>query len=160
MIEDLRRHAFEHALVPIFQHADNEGLAPNIEWTARLASLSPGASGVFLSSRRSRRFVTVDTCQQPPRRVSMPRLFSCAAIARRLVAPPARMSSTTGARSRACRSALRAMAARSGAPPLPARQSAAAPLGLPAAHRGSWPPPAPPWPAWRSPPAPAAPPAP
>ena len=45
-----------------------------------------------------------------------------------LTAPPARMSSTTGARSCACRSALHAMACRSGAPPLPARLSAAAPL--------------------------------
>ena len=34
-------------------------------------------------------------------------------------------------RSRACRSAFLAMAARSGAPPLPARLSAAAPFGLP-----------------------------
>ena len=39
--------------------------------------------------------------------------------------------STTGARSWACRSALRAMAARSGAPPLPGRLRASAPLGLP-----------------------------
>ena len=41
----------------------------------------------------------------------------------------------------ACRSALRAMAALSGAPPLPARLSAAAPWGCPAAPRGSLPPP-------------------
>ena len=45
--------------------------------------------------------------------------------------PAGRVSSTTGARSRACRSAIRAIAARSGAPPFPARLSAAAPLGLP-----------------------------
>ena len=61
----------------------------------------------------------------------MPRPFSSPAIALGLVAPPERMSSTTDARSRACRSALRAMAARSGAPPLPARLRASAPLGLP-----------------------------
>ena len=47
----------------------------------------------------------------PPRRVSMPRSLSSAAIARRLVAPAARMSASTGARSCACRSALAAMAA-------------------------------------------------
>ena len=64
----------------------------------------------------------------------MPRSLSSAAIARRLVAPPARMSSTTGARSRACRSAFRAMAARSGAPPLPARRIASMPFGLPSLH--------------------------
>ena len=61
----------------------------------------------------------------------MPRALSSAAIARRLIAPLARMSAITGARSRAWSSALRAMAARSGAPLLPARRSAAAPLGLP-----------------------------
>ena len=37
---------------------------------------------------RSSRFVTVETCQRPPRRVSMPRAFSSAAIVLRLVAPP------------------------------------------------------------------------
>jgi Protein of unknown function (DUF3489) len=67
--------------------------------------------------RRSSKFITVETCHRPPRRVSMPRSFSSAAIARRLVAPLARMSSTTGARSRACRSAFRAIAARSVEPP-------------------------------------------
>ena len=80
---------------------------------------------------RSSRFITVETCQRPPRRVSMPRAFTRPAMVRRLVAPPERMSSTTGARSCACRSALRAIAARIGAPPLPARLSAAAPSGLP-----------------------------
>jgi hypothetical protein len=34
-----------------------------------------------LSPNRSSRFVTVDTCQRPPRRVSMPQGFSLAAIA-------------------------------------------------------------------------------
>ena len=61
----------------------------------------------------------------PPRRVSMPRALSSPAIARRLVAPPARMSATTGARSWACRSALRAMAARR---PRPRRPPPGAPL--------------------------------
>ena len=70
---------------------------------------------------------------------------------------PPRMSSTTGARSRACRSALRPIAALSGAPPLPARRIASMPLGLPSltprafATANS---------TWRSPRAPAAPPAP
>ena len=44
------------------------------------------------SPSRSRRFITVDTCQRPPRRVSMPRALSSPAIARRLVAPHERMS--------------------------------------------------------------------
>ena len=61
----------------------------------------------------------------------MPRSLSSSAIARRLLAPPPRMSSTTGARSRAWRSAFFAMAARSGASPLPARRIASMPLGLP-----------------------------
>jgi len=58
--------------------------------------------------------MTVETCQRPPRRVSMPRAFSSSAMARRLVAPPNRMSSRTGARSRACLSAFAATAALSG----------------------------------------------
>ena len=101
----------------------------------------------------------VEPPRRPPR-VSMPRALSSVAIALRLVAPKPQMSATTGARSWACRSALRAMAARSGAPPRPARLSAAAPWGCRAAHRGSWPRPAPPWCAWRSPRARPAPPAP
>ena len=56
--------------------------------------------------RRSSRFTTVETCQRPPRRVSMPRAFSSTAIARKVMCPELRMSSMTGARSRACRSAL------------------------------------------------------
>ena len=64
----------------------------------------------------------------------MPRALSSPAIARRLVAPPERMSSTTGARSCACRSALRAMAARSGAPPLPARLQRRRPVGVAEPH--------------------------
>ena len=83
------------------------------------------------SPSRSSRFITVDLCQRPPWRVSMPRALSSSAIAPRPTCPPARMSATTNARSRARRSALRPMAARSGAPPLPARRRAAAPLGLP-----------------------------
>ena len=90
---------------------------------AKLDRLSRNAA--FLLTLR------VETCQRPPRRVSMPRPFSSAAMARRLVAPPERMSATTGASSWACRMALRAMAALSAAAPRPARLSAAAPLGLP-----------------------------
>ena len=60
---------------------------------------------------------------RPPRRVSMPRALSSAAIARRVVAPPARMSATTGARSRACRSALADTAALSGGIVAAARSS-------------------------------------
>jgi hypothetical protein len=82
-------------------------------------------------SKRFSRFITVHTCHRQLRRVRMPRLFISAAMARRLVAPPLRMSSTTACRSSAWRSALRAIAARSAAPPLPARLRAAAPLGLP-----------------------------
>ena len=66
--------------------------------------------------------VTVETCQLPPPRVKIPRPFSSVARARRLVAPPARMSFTTARRSSACRSAFRAIASRSGAPPFPERQ--------------------------------------
>jgi hypothetical protein len=50
---------------------------------------------------------------------------------RRLVAPPARRSAITGARSRAWASALAATVARGAAPPFPGRLSAAAPFGLP-----------------------------
>jgi hypothetical protein len=56
------------------------------------------------------------------------RAFSSPVIGRRLIAPPARMSSTTRAGSSACRSALRVIAARSRVPPLPARLCAAAQL--------------------------------
>jgi hypothetical protein len=77
--------------------------------------------------RRLSKFITVETCQRPPRRVRMPRAFIPSAIARRLVAPPARMSSTTALRSSACRSAFRAMASLSGCPPRPARPSPSQP---------------------------------
>ncbi len=80
---------------------------------------------------RFNKFITVETCQRPPRRVRMPRPFSSPAIARRLVAPPARISSTTARRSSAWRSAFLAIASLSGCPPRPARLRAAAPLGLP-----------------------------
>jgi hypothetical protein len=71
-----------------------------------------------------------DTCHRPPRCVSIPRTLSSAAIARSVVAPLARMSAMTGARSRAKRTALALTVTRSSAPPLPARLSAAAPFGL------------------------------
>lgn len=64
--------------------------------------LQPGlAHAASVRPIRSSMFVTVETCHRPPRRVSIPRSFS-SAIARKLVVPPARMSSTTSARSRAC----------------------------------------------------------
>ena len=73
-----------------------------------------------LSPRRSSRFITVETCQRPPRRVSIPQRqlvrdrpqAGCAAESGcpRL---PARGHSRAG-------SALRPIAARSGAPPFPA----------------------------------------
>ena len=50
---------------------------------------------------RSSRFITVDTCQRPPRRVRMPRAFGSAAITRRLRFRFARLSANSGARSRA-----------------------------------------------------------
>ena len=60
---------------------------------------------------RSSRFPVFDTCQRPPRRVCMPRAFSSPAMARRLVAPPARVPAITGAWSRAWASALTETAA-------------------------------------------------
>ena len=41
-----------------------------------MANRSSQDNARSLSPSRSRRFVTVETCQRPPRRVSMPRLFS------------------------------------------------------------------------------------
>ena len=76
-------------------------------------------------------FRTFDTCHCPPRRVSMPRSLSAAAMPRSDVIPCRRKSSTTGARSHACWSAFRETVSLSAAPPFPARLSAAAPLGLP-----------------------------
>ena len=45
------------------------------------------------------RLITVDLCQRPPRRVSMPRALSSSAIAPRAACPEARTSASTGARS-------------------------------------------------------------
>ena len=63
------------------------------------------------TSALSRRFRTLETCQRPPRRVIIPRQFSWVAISRRLVAPLARISATTSARSAAKWSAFRVTAA-------------------------------------------------
>ena len=49
-------------------------------------------------SSRASRFLTFDTCHRPPRRVFMPRAFSSAARARRVVWPWAWRSAMTGAR--------------------------------------------------------------
>ncbi len=60
---------------------------------------------------RPSRFRTFDTCHEPPRRVIMPRSFNAVAMPRSDVAPDARMSAITSARSVAKRLALAATAA-------------------------------------------------
>ena len=81
VVEGARHGAAEQGLVSIFEQTDDEAHAPITEWPAppHAASRTPS---------RSRRFITVETCQRPPRRVSMPRVLSSHAIALRLVMPP------------------------------------------------------------------------
>jgi len=81
MIEDTGRCAAEQGLVAVLQQADDDAHGP--PWV-HAGSRSPS---------RSSRFRTVETCQRPHRRVSMPRALSSPAMARRLVAPRALMLS-------------------------------------------------------------------
>ena len=104
---------------------------------------APGSADLTRCTRFIR-FRTFDTCHGPPRRVSMPRSFGAAAIVRRLVAPPARMSATTSAKSAACSPALALTARMSSTAPFPASLRASAPSGCRASPRAPWKPPAPP----------------
>ena len=97
---DLRRH---HDHQPATTFATHSTSDISLDWRMPLTDAEPAS-----------RFVTVETCQRPPRRVSMPRTLSSPAIALRLVAPPVRMSAITGQPHRRRRES--ANAPRSGSP--------------------------------------------
>jgi hypothetical protein len=76
------------------------------ERQARLGSSVVVSSLIRRPPSRVISSLTVETCHRLPRRVSIPRLFSSPAIARRLWGPSAPILATTSARSCACRSAF------------------------------------------------------